>query len=329
VRRHKIDFTGAAVLVAGVSALLLALVWGGSEYAWSSGVIVGLLVAGTLLTVLFVLWEARAPEPLLPLTLFHNQVFRVGTAISFVVGASMFGAIVYLPLYLQVVTSASATDSGLLILPLMFGLLTTSIVSGRIITRTGRYKVWPVVGLAVAAVGMFLLSTMTTETSRVVSSAYMVVLGAGLGMVMQVLVLAIQNAVGQRDLGVATSSANFFRSMGGSFGVALFGAILNARLAYELPRLLPESSGGDFRSLLNSPEQIRALPADVAAAVVEAVSRSVTTLFLWAVPLVIVGFVLALFLREIPLRTTAHVGRSTGTQSDDDEAPVVEPALPV
>lgn len=315
-RRHRIDLEGAALLVAGVSCLLLVLVWGGNEHPWSSGTIIGLAAAGALLTAAFLAWEARTDEPVLPLHLFRDPVFSVSTALSFVVGSAMFGAIVYLPVFLQIVTGASATSSGLLVLPLMGGLMTMSVTSGRVISRTGRYKAWPVTGLALGAVGMYLLSTMDRSTTRVESSAYMVVVGLGIGMTMQVLVLAVQNAVAHRDLGVATSAVTFFRSMGGSFGVAVFGAVLSARLRDELPRLLPAGAlpgvGDRVGSLVNSPEQIRALPAPVADAIAEAMARSVSSVFLAAVPVLLVGFAVSWLLRELPLRETAHIAALEG-----------------
>ena len=311
-QNHRIDFLGAALLVAAVTALLLVSVWGGNEYEWSSPQILGLAAAGAALTALFLLQERRAAEPILPLRLFGDSIFTVSSAVSFVMGAAMFGGIVFLPLFLQVVTGASATRSGLLMLPLMAGILVTSIGSGRIIAATGRYKRWPVMGMAVAAVGMYLLSTMDTSTGRLESSLYMLILGLGLGAVMQNLVLAVQNAAGYRDLGVVTSAVNFFRSLGGAFGVAIFGAVLSARLSDELPGLLPAGAaeGVDPTALANSPEQIRALPGPLADAVVEAVARSVHTVFLVAVPVILLGFALIWLLREIPLRETVHVGAS-------------------
>ena len=312
--RVRVDYEGAALLVAGVSSLLLLLVWGGNEYAWTSSTIVGLGVASVLLLVGFVLWERRVADPLLPLRLFRDPIFSVVSVMSVLVGAAMFGGMIFLPVFLQVVTGASATNSGLLLLPLMGGLMSMSILSGKVISRTGRYKAWPVSGMAVATVGMYLLSRMDTSTGRVESSVAMFVLGAGIGMVMQVLVLAVQNAAEYRDLGVATSAVNFFRSMGGSLGVAVFGAVLATRTSSELAARLPGSaSGGSFGAggidaIANSPERIRALPADVQEAVVGALAAAIHSVFLWAIPLLVAGFALAWFLREIPLKDTAHAG---------------------
>lgn len=327
-RKHAIDLQGAALLVAGVSALLLVLVWGGNEYDWASGTIRGLLATSAVCIAAFIAWEGRVAEPILPLRLFRNPVFTVSSLLSVVVGCAMFGGIVYLPVFLQIVTGASATNSGLLLLPLMTGLMTTSIVSGRVITRTGRYKVWPVAGMAVAAVGMYLLSTMDASTGRVESSAFMLVLGVGIGMIMQVLILAIQNSVTYGDLGVATSAANFFRSLGGSIGVAVFGAILTARLDTELPRFLPAGAidrvGGDAAALVNSPEQIRALPPEIGRAIVEAMANSISSVFLIAVPVLVAGFILSWFLRELPLRETAHVGMTAVEAAGNDVLATME-----
>jgi hypothetical protein len=236
--------------------------------------------------------------------------------VALFVGAAMYGGIVYLPVFLQVVTGSSATSSGLLLLPLMAGMMTTSILSGRIIARTGNYKPWPIVGMAISALAMFLLSTMDQDTSRLASSVYMVVLGVGIGMVMQVLILAAQNAVEPADLGVTTSASTFFRQMGGSFGVAIFGAIMTSTVTTQLTRLLPPDlpQTGDpnaLNGLLNSPEQIRALPPAIGDAVIEALAQGVHSVFLWAVPVLVVGFIVAWFIPALPLRETVNVGAAT------------------
>ena len=323
-RPHRIDVEGAFLLVAGVSCLLLTLVWGGTEYPWGSRVIVGLGLAGVVLTLAFVAWESRVAEPMLPLRLFRNPIFSVSSGLGFLIGGGMFGGIIFLPLFLQVVTGASATNSGLLMLPLIGGLMLTSITSGRIITRTGRYKVWPVTGMAVAASGMFLLSLMDAATTRLERSICMLVFGLWIGMVMQVLVLAVQNAVPYADLGVATAATTFFRTMGGSFGVAVFGAILNTRMAEELPRLVPAAAlamaGGRTSQLLSSPAQIRLLPPAVMDGIIEALARSIHSVFLWAIPPLLAGFALSWFLDEIPLRETVHAGQPT---ADENAAPSV------
>jgi EmrB/QacA subfamily drug resistance transporter len=237
--RHRIDYQGAALLAAGVACVVLLTTWGGTEYAWGSSTILGLGAAAAVLLAVFGLVERRAAEPIIPLALFRNSTFDISSAVSFIIGFAMFGVISFLPLYLQLVTGASATNSGLLLLPLMFGLLGASTLSGQLISRTGRYKIFPVAGTAIATVGMWLLSTMTPATGRTTSTLYMIVVGIGIGLVMQVVIMATQNAVDRRDLGIATGTVAFFRSVGGSFGVAAFGAIFTNRLADELARRLP------------------------------------------------------------------------------------------
>lgn len=309
---HEIDFVGAGLLVAGVSTLLLGLVWGGSEYPWGSPVIVGLLAGSVVLTAVFLWWEIRTPEPILPLRLFRGRVFSGGVALSFLLGGAMFGAIVFLPLLLQVATGATATNSGLLLLPLMAGLMTTSILSGRVIAKTGHYRRWPIAGMGIAAVGMYLLSTMEPDTTRVASSLYMLVVGVGLGMVMQVLVLAVQNAADFKDLGVATSSVNFFRSLGGSFGVSIFGVLFATLLDDKLAALLPpgalSSAGLSPEALTGTPEQIQALPPDILLPVTQAMADSITAIFLCTVPLLAIGVAIAIVVPELPLKDTAHIG---------------------
>jgi EmrB/QacA subfamily drug resistance transporter len=316
---HRIDLLGAALLVGSVVSLLLMAVWGGAIYPWSSPIIVGLGVAGVILGALFFAQERRAEEPIIPLRLFRIRIVSLSAAILFLVGATLFGAVVFLPLYLQAVLGASATNSGLLLLPLMMGVVTTSISSGRIITRTGRYRWWPVAGMATCTVGMFLLSRMDPSMSRLYASASMAILGLGIGMVMQVLVLAIQNAVEHRDLGAATSAANFFRSIGGTFGTAVLGAIFSAQLVSTLAASLPDGAarGLDPGSLARAPEQIARLAPSLRDPVVGAIAQAVDTVFVVAIPIAGLGFLLALFLREVPLRDTAHIGAGALTEAPE------------
>ena len=306
---HKIDFWGAALVMGAASSLILVTVWGGDQYGWTSMPILALAVIGVTTLAAFFVVEGRVEEPLIPLRLWKNPVFRVATGLEFLVGFAMFGGIVFLPLYLQTVGHASATNSGLLILPLMLGLMTTSIVSGRIITRTGRYKIFPLVGTALMAVSLFLLSTMGLHTSRLNSSVYMFILGTGMGMIVQVMVLAVQNSVEHKDMGTATGVEVFARSMGASFGVALYGAILNNRLAYYLPKLIPGGLSGklDIRTLTSSPAAIRKLPPAVQHGVLEALAKSIHVVFLFGVPFVVLAFFITLMLQETPLRETAHL----------------------
>ena len=306
-RPHPIDYLGSLLLVSAVSCLLLVTVWGGSEYGWSSAEIVGLLVSGAVLTSLFFAQERRATEPVLPLRLFQNPIFSVSSAAAFLVGASMFGVIIYVPLFLQVVNGASPTRSGLLLTPLMLGLVIGTVGSGRVISRWGRYKVFPVVGTALMTFGLYLLSRFDVDTSRATQFAYMVVVGLGIGLVMQVLVLAVQNSVDARDLGTATSASSFFRSMGGAFGVALFGSIFNNRLDLYL-RELPGGGTMDAAAIQSGPDALRDLAPEVRANAIDAFARALHIMFLWGVPIAAMAFVVVLFLRERPLRETAHVG---------------------
>jgi EmrB/QacA subfamily drug resistance transporter len=327
---HAIDYLGASLIGSAATCLLLVTVWGGNEYAWGSSVIIGLAIAGVVLLALFILQERRADEPIIPLRLWKDKVFSVASGLEFLVGFAMFGGIIYLPLWLQTVGGASAQNSGLLILPLMAGLMISSITSGRLITKTGRYKRYPVIGTATIAVGLFLLSTMGVGTSRWVSSAYMVVLGLGIGMIIQIMVLAVQNSVPHRDLGTATATETFTRSMGGAFGVAVFGAILTNRLVHNLNHLLPGAARQmDLASITGSPAAIRALPAATQHSVIQALASSIHVVFLAAVPLALLAFVVTWFLPEKPLRRTAHVGVEgvgeellVGLGQADPEAPI-------
>jgi EmrB/QacA subfamily drug resistance transporter len=302
--RHRLDVLGAALLTAGVSALILVTTWGGSEYAWGSATIVGLAIAGVAAVLLFVWRETRAEEPILPLSLFRSSVFSIANSMGFTIGMTLFGAIVFIPLYLQLVYGASATGSGLRLLPLMAGLLTAAILSGRWISRVGRYRAFPIAGTATLVVGMFLLSRLTVGTAPWLASVYMLVVGIGIGLVMQVLVLVVQNDVRPQDIGVATSTATFFRSVGGAFGVAIFGAIFASRLADRLgllPHAVTAKLGGGVH--LN-PEQARHLPPAVHADFLQAFAHSLHGVFLFGTALAVVPFVLSWFLKEVPLRAT-------------------------
>jgi predicted MFS family arabinose efflux permease len=264
--------------------------------------------------VLFVFQEDRAPEPIIPLHLFRNTIFNAASGAGFIVGLAMFGSIVYLPLFLQVVHAISPTSSGLRLLPVMASMLISSVVSGRTISRIGRYKFFPIAGMVVVTAGMILFSRLNPSTSALRLSLYMVVLGLGLGMVMQVLVLAVQNAVEYRDLGTATSSAIFFRSMGSVFGLAIFGAIFATKLAYWMPRLIPKQSLGSLAGkdpLHMTPAELRSLPPSVHQGLTEAFSHSIHSVFLWAIPFAVAGFLITLLLREIPLREREQPAANT------------------
>jgi EmrB/QacA subfamily drug resistance transporter len=302
--RHRIDYLGAGLLASGIGALILVATWGGTQYAWSSSTIVGLAALGVLLLAAFVWQERRAAEPIIPLTLFRSRTFDLAGGMGFTVGMAMFGAIIYLPLFLQLVYGASPTSSGLRMVPLMLGLLTASIASGRAITRFGRYKVYPVVGTAVLVVGMYLLSRLTVSTDAWLASVYMLVVGVGLGLVMQVLVLIVQNDARPQDMGVVTSTATFFRSVGGSFGVALFGAVFASRLAAELARLPADVVArlGDVGNI--DPARAKQLPPEVHADFLQVFASALHGVFLFGMAIAIVPFALSWLIREVPLRTT-------------------------
>jgi EmrB/QacA subfamily drug resistance transporter len=303
-RRHRIDYLGAALLSGGVGALILLATWGGTQYAWGSSQIIGLGILGVSLLAAFVWQERRAAEPLLPLELFRSPIFSVANTMGFTIGMAMFGAIIFIPLFLQIVYAATPTGSGLRMIPLMAGLLVTAILSGRAISRIGRYRPFPIAGTAVLVVGMFLLSLLGVDTPPWVASAYMVVVGVGLGLVMQVLVLAVQNDARPQDVGVATSSATFFRSMGGAFGVALFGTIFATRLSDQLS-VLPANVTSHLGSGVQlNPTQIDQLPPAVHDVVLHAFAHALSGVFLFGMTLALVPFVLSWFLKEKPLRTT-------------------------
>jgi EmrB/QacA subfamily drug resistance transporter len=304
---HVIDYLGTLLLAGAATALVLLTTLGGTTYAWSSAPIYGLGVLGAVLIGLFVLAERRAAEPVLPLRLFRSRVFTVASLVGFVVGFAMFGAITYLPQYMQVVRGQSPTGSGLQLLPLMAGLLLTSTCSGILISRWGRYKVFPIIGTAVMTLGMWLLSHLAVGTPALHYTVFMFVLGVGIGGVMQVLVIAVQNVVPYRDLGVATSGATFFRSIGGSFGTAVFGAIFANQLTGNLAHYLagtPVPPGFDAEAGA-SPAALAKLPPAVHDGFIHAYAASLHTVFLSAVPIAAVAFLLTWFLKEVPLRETA------------------------
>lgn len=321
-RKVRIDWVGTTLLSAAIICLVLFTTWGGSEYAWGSPVIVGLGVASIVLGVAFVAVERRVDEPAIPLRLFRIRTFVIAAGVSFVIGVGLFGSITYLPTFLQVANGASASNSGLLLVPMMGGLLVSSILAGRIITRTGRYRHFPIIGMAVASVGMFLLSTLGTESSRWESGAYMVVLGAGIGMVMQIIVLATQNEAPIADLGVATSTVTFFRAVGGSIGVALAGALFNARLTDLLGGAAPTGM---------TPEELGQLAPDEAARMAGAFADAITMVFRYAVPLFVAGFLLAWLLKEIPLRSLRAAAPTPGPEGESgvsSRAPAITPVSP-
>jgi EmrB/QacA subfamily drug resistance transporter len=305
-REHTIDYLGAALIVGGVSSLLLYLDWAGTEYGWFAPAPLALLTAALILTVLFVIVEQRAAEPIIPLRLFQNSVFAVGNLYGFLAGIAMFGAIIFLPFYLQAVMGMSPTESGLAMLPAVFGILSTSIVSGRLITRTGRYKIFPILGAAILILALLMLSRLRVDTPFWEVALYELAFGAGLGMTMQTIVTAVQNAVEYRDLGAATSATTFFRQMGGTIGAAIFGAILANRLALHLTEQLGPAAVAapdDGAINTNNLQAIQALPEPIKTSVLTAYTQALDDVFLVGVPVVALAFVVALFLKEVPLRT--------------------------
>ncbi len=316
-RDHSIDYLGAAVLVASVSSILLYTAWAGSAYGWGSWDALRLLVLGLALAVAFVLVELRAKEPILPMSLFRNPIFRVSTSFGFLVGMAMFGAMVFLPIYLQVVDGMSPTKSGLAMLPLVVGLFSASISSGQFMARTGRYKWLPALGAVVIIGALLLLSTLDTETPYWYAGLAMLVMGIGLGMTLQVMVVVVQNSVDRSNMGVATSSVQFFRQMGGAFGTAIFGAILSSRLAHHLGEAQVPVAG----DLTNNVEKIKDLPEPLHGLVTGAFSDSLHDVFLSAVPLVVVALVIGALLKEIPLATRTKPAEAlTDAVSDTVEA---------
>ncbi len=303
-RRNQIDYLGAGLLSGGVAALILLTTWGGNQYAWNSDAIIGLGLVGVLLLAVFVWQERRVPEPLIPMTLFRSSIFNVASAMGFTIGMAMFGAIVFIPLFLQLVYGASPTSSGLRMLPLMGGLLVAAVASGRAISAIGRYKVFPIAGTAVLVGGMYLLSRLGLGTAPWLASVYMLVVGVGIGLVMQVLVLVVQNDARAENMGVATSTATFFRSLGGSFGVAIFGAIFASRLASELEHLPARAAARLSGGIHLSPEQAKRLPPDVHADFLHAFAHSLHGVFLWGMLIAVIPFALSWLLKEVPLRTT-------------------------
>ncbi|WP_328963502.1 MFS transporter [Streptomyces virginiae] len=302
--KHTIDYLGT-FLIACVATCLVLIASLGGTWGWGSARIIGVAVLGAVLLAAFLLVERKAPEPVLPLGLFRIRTFTLCSAISFVVGFAMFGAMVYLPTFLQVVQGVSPTMSGVHMLPMVIGMLITSTVSGQIVSRTGRWKVFPILGTAVTALGLLLLHQLHRTSSTWEMSVYFFVFGAGLGLVMQVLVLVVQNAVSYADLGVATSGATFFRSIGASFGVAIFGTVFTHQLDDKLAASLAGvtlPAGASVAQLEADPRAIAELPADLQPRVLDAYATAITDVFLYAVPIVLIAFVIAWFLKEDKLR---------------------------
>ncbi|MBE8474486.1 MDR family MFS transporter [Streptomyces justiciae] len=337
--RPVIDYLGIALVAVGASALILATSWGGNEYAWGSGVIIGLFVGGAIALGLFCWAETRAKEPMLPMRLFANPVFTVCSILSFIVGFAMLGAMTYLPSYLQYVDGDSATISGVRTLPMVIGLLIASVVSGNVVSKTGQYRLFPIAGSLVMGLGLYLMSLMGPGTGAWLESLYMFVLGTGIGLCMQVLTIAVQNTVEYADLGTATSGVTFFRTLGSSFGTAVFGTIYANSLAPNLKDAVAEAARAGsgvapsaIAKAATSPEGVHRLPSAAAAPIIDAYADTIQTVFLWTVPVAALGFVVALFLKQVQLRDSARAGSTDmgegfGQPSGADSQRVLEAAV--
>ena len=322
-REHKIDYFGALILVLAVSAVLLAVSVYGPEDGWTNSRTLTVFGIGIFLTLSFLWQETRAKEPILPLRLFKNHTFSLTSVLGFIIGAGMFGAIVMLPLYLQVVKGNSATSAGLKLIPLMLGIVSMSIFSGKRITATGKYKIFPIVGAAIMTLGLILMSTLNETTSFGILSIYAIMVGAGLGLSMQTIVIALQNSVDFQDMGIATSSNTFFRSLGGAFGTAIFGTIFSNRVAHYLqdniaalqntdPQSLTGFDPAKLKEITTNTSVISTLPPVIRETVLHSFAQTFHMVFLAAAPVTFIGFVLAFFLKEKPLQSsTAHHAAKT------------------
>jgi len=324
-REHSIDYLGALLLVSGVSALLLGISVYGPQDGWKTSKTLIAITTALVLILLFIFQESRAKEPILPLSLFKNHTFSVTSFMAFIIGAGMFGAIIMLPLYLQIVKGDSATSAGLKLIPFMIGIVAMSIVSGKLITKHGHYKRFPIIGLALMTLGLAMLSTLTETTTFWKLAIYAILVGAGLGLSMQTIVIALQNSVDFKDLGVATSANTFFRSIGATMGVALFGTVYASRLAHNLPieiekvrAINPAALAGatpeKFAALKENTAVLQTFTPELQTGIVHAFVNSFHVVFLSAVPITIIGFLVAFMLRETPLRTGA------GHQAAKEEA---------
>jgi EmrB/QacA subfamily drug resistance transporter len=317
--QHRVDYLGVAVLAVAATAIVLLTTWGGSQYAWGSPEILALGGIAIAAVIAFIAVEARAVEPVIPLHDFRNRNFSLASAMSFLLGLAMFGAMTFLPLYQQTVQHASATGSGLLLIPLMLGSTVTTLVAGQVTTRTGRYKLLPVIGGAVMTAGLVLLSHLGPDTSKLVAGAWFVVLGAGMGFLMQITSLIAQNSVSPRDMGVASSSRMFFQQIGGSIGVSLFGVIFTRRLASTLSALVPGVHLGAGGGQLD-PATVNTLSPAVRSAAFIGISHAVDSVFVWAAPAAAAVFVMALLIKEVPLRGRSEPPGETVQQPEPEFA---------
>ncbi|NJP47890.1 MFS transporter [Streptomyces sp. PRB2-1] len=320
----RIDYLGGALLTVSITSLVLLTTWGGTQYAWGSAQIIGLLVLGLVTLAAFVWAETRAPEPIMPLRIFRSANFSLISLIGFLVGFTMFGAMTFLPLYQQTVQGASATNSGLLLLPMLLAMMVVSMIAGRVTTATGRYKIFPIIGGALITVGLFLLSTMDVHTTRFMSGVFMAVLGAGMGFIMQITMLVAQNSVEMRDIGVGSSSATLFRTIGGSFGVSLFGALFSHKVQHGMEATSGGAAATKGGAQLD-PATIAKFPPALKDAYFHAVSSGTHVVFLWGAIVSVLGFLAAWFLIETPLRGSA--GKSKPSEQPATDEPLLADAL--
>jgi EmrB/QacA subfamily drug resistance transporter len=315
-RDRRIDWLGALLLIAGVTAIVLLTTWGGKQYEWASFPILGLGAVAIILTILFCFWETRASEPILPMRLFRNPIFAVSMVLLFCVGSALYTSDSFLPLFLQAVTGSSATKSGLLLMPLMIGVTVSSITTGRLTTRTGRYKIWPVVGLGLASIGVAMLSQLHADTPWLYVSVAQLIVGMGIGMTIPTMTLAVQNSVDWTDLGVASSAVTFIRSLGGALGLAAYGAVFSNRISALPP---------EIAKVVESPEHIKALEEPLHSQVIDTLSYAIRGVFLFALPVMVVAWFASFFLKEIPLRETSPLERSKA-ETDSAETAEIEAA---
>ncbi|MFJ2474990.1 MDR family MFS transporter [Streptomyces sp. NPDC087659] len=302
----RVDYLGAALLTVGITAIVLVTTWGGTEYAWDSAVIMELIAIGVVALVGFVLVETRAAEPIMPLHIFRSRNFTLMSVIGFLTGFVMFGAVLFLPLFQQSVQGASATNSGLLLLPMLLSMMVVSLIAGRVTTSSGKYKIFPIIGGALMVVGLFLLAQMDTGTSRLTSGLYMAVLGAGMGFLMQITMLVAQNSVEMKDMGVASSATTLFRTLGSSFGVAIMGALFTSRVQDEMAArggsvATQQSAQLDAASLAKLPEQVR-------EAYQFAVASGTHSAFVLGSAVAVIGFLAAFLVKEVPLKGAGPAG---------------------
>ncbi|WP_079125481.1 MDR family MFS transporter [Streptomyces lushanensis] len=312
--RVKVDYLGAALLTVGITSIVLVTTWGGTEYAWGSAVIMELIAIGVVALVGFVVVQTKAAEPIMPLHIFRSRNFTLMSVIGFLTGFVMFGAVLFLPLYQQSVQGASATNSGLLLLPMLLSMMLVSLIAGRVTTSSGKYKIFPILGGGLMTVGLFLLAQMDTGTSRLTSGVYMAVLGAGMGFLMQITMLVAQNSVELKDMGVASSATTLFRTLGSSFGVAIMGALFTSRVQDEMAAA--GGAGATQQSAQLDAASLAKLPDAVREAYQVAVSSGTHAAFTLGASVAVIGFVAAFFVKEVPLRGAGPAPAADAAVSD-------------